>query len=64
MWKGNGPRRRYRYWRLCLQTMAALMAVRMPVSVSPSFMFDTSMAVIVVGCGRGFNGIDRRVGGL
>ena len=44
--------------------MAALIAVRIPVSVSPSLMFDTSMAVIVVGCGMGFNGIDRRVGGL
>ena len=44
--------------------MAALMAVRMPVSVSPSFMFDTSIAVIVADCEMGSNGIDRRVGGL
>jgi len=40
------------------------MAASIPVSVSPSLMFDTSMAVIVAGCRRGFNGIDRRVGEL
>ena len=40
------------------------MAMSRPVSVSPSFILDTSMAVIVVGCGRGFSGIEWKLGEL
>jgi ABC-type proline/glycine betaine transport system permease subunit len=42
--------------------MAPLTAHNTPIWVSPTFMLETSMAMIVVSSDIGFNGIGRNVG--
>ena len=50
--------RKYLYLPLSFQTIVPLMAQIMPSFVSPIFMFEVSMAAIVVSSLIGFSGID------
>jgi len=57
MWNMKGPSLMYLYFLFCFQTFAPLMAISVPVLVSPIFMLEVSTAATIVSSCLGFRGM-------